>query len=136
MKSTTFALAASLLASHASANECETVHLDIPYFAVVIHQTANTKDHTFCVGFSPNDPRVDHISPSQEKPTCVDVNGDSEQAIVPLLYMKSGGIVTMEIMQTPEAKKIYDMMVETCNRPEGVPASFVGAKIKPKGWGL
>lgn len=136
MKRTAFALAASLIASHASASECETVHLDIPYLAVVIHQTANTKDHSFCVGFSPNDERVDHISPSPDKPTCVDVLGDPEQAIVPLLYLKAGGIVTMEVMQTPQAKRIYDMMIEACNRPEGVPASFIGAKIVPKSIGM
>ena len=129
-------LAASLLTTPVSAQDCETVHLDIPYLGVVIHQTANTKNHSFCVGFSPNDARVDSISPSQEKPTCVDVNGDPEQAIVPLLYLKSGGVVAMEVMQTPEAKRIYDMMVDACNRPEGVPASFIGAKIVPKGMGL
>ena len=118
------AAAFALLATPVHANDCNVVSQAIPYFGVVIHQTANVKDHSYCVSFEPKDPRVDSVSPSLEKPTCIDVNGDPEQAIVPLLYMKQGGVVTMEIMQTPEAKKIYDMMIETCNRPEGTPTGF------------
>ena len=118
------AAAFALLATPVQAEECDKVHLDIPYLGVVIHQTASIKDHSFCVGFSPNDARVESISPSVDKPTCIDVNGDPEQAIVPLMYLKEGGIITMEVMQTPQAKRIYDMMIETCTKPEGVPAMW------------
>ena len=134
MKLTNFALAASLVASPAIAQEkdCSVVSQTFKWNVFEVLQVADTVKNQLCTSFASDDPRVTGIVVSVDQGNglsmistkgCIDMGGDINQKLTPIVYTKQGAL-TLDTLDMNQAAEIYDTMIKSCQAPTGQPTSF------------
>lgn len=126
MKTTSLALAASLVFNHASAQEkalCSEVTQDMPWKVFVVHQKADTVKEKFCLSFTSDDPRVKDIAikvtdgngvSTASEENCLDIKGAASQILTPIVTFVDNDTRELQPLGMAQATEVYTEMSQAC----------------------
>ena len=130
----TLATAFALIATPVMAqdmNKCLVVSDNHEWNGTIVTETANVKDHEFCLGFTPLIADIDHVAPSKDKPACVDITGQATGSITPVIYYKDGHYEVQDTMPLWQGQSEFKTLVVRCLRGIDSSIKFRGA-LKPQ----
>ena len=115
MKLTGFALAASLIATPAAAQDmCDNIKFDYGWEFLNVAVEVNVPMNKVCIGMSSDDPAVKSITPPKDKPFCFDTGVEAMQVLTPKITLLDGTDVTLPPMGLEDARLTMKLAHKKC----------------------